>query len=153
MPATVPMSDLSRHTTDVTARLDEGDIILARRDAEDLYLSTRARHDREAHTLRVTTETLSMIAATRPDIAGEALTGALPWMVWLPNEEKVHCLTELLANLRAGAETGELRPFFLAIAAWESTAVTWSDPDLARSLLEPTADVPERVVPIGRPNR
>jgi hypothetical protein len=36
-------------------------------------------------------------------------------------------LQELLDELRAGAETAELRPFFLALAAWQTTAVAWSD--------------------------
>ena len=151
MPKTVPMSDLSRRTTEVTALLNDDDIVLSRRDADDLYLSTRARHDREARGLKVTTEVLAKIAADRPDLAGDALTVTLPWMAWLPNEEKVPCLEELLADLRAGAATGELRPFFLALAAWESTAVTWATPEFARALREPSTDDPEDATPITRP--
>jgi hypothetical protein len=134
MATTVPLSDLSRRTTEVTALLADGDVILGRRDAADLYLSTVERHDREVRGLQVTTQALAALAAVRPDLAGDALMQALPWMVWLPIGEKIKCLEELLGDLRAGAETHELRPFFLGLAAWQSTAVAWADPDVAQAL-------------------
>jgi hypothetical protein len=134
MVTVVPLSDFSRRTTEITRLVAEGDVILGRRDAADLYLSTRERHDREVRGLQVTTRALAVLAALRPDLAGDALTESLPWMTWLPASEKIKCLQELLNDLRAGAETGELRPFFLGMAAWQSTAVAWADPDIGQAL-------------------
>ena len=134
MTRTIPLSNLVQRPTEVAALAAEQDVILGRRNADDLYLSTRERHERQAQGLRITTAALASLARSRPDLAGEALTESLPWMRWLPIEERVACLEELLDELRAGAETAELRPFFLSLAAWQSTAVAWSDPDLAQTL-------------------
>ena len=134
MPKTVPLSDLSRRTTEITALLDDDDIILGRRDAADLYLSTRERHEREVQGLRVTTRTLARLAAERPDLAGDALMDTLPWMAWLTGDDQAACLRELLRDVRAGAETGELLPFTISLAAWESTAIAWASPAIADAL-------------------
>ena len=134
MPKTVPLSDLSRRTTEITAQLDDDDVILGRRDAADLYLSTRARHEREVQGLRVTTRTLARLAAERPDLAGDALMDTLPWMAWLTGDDQAGCLRELLRDLRAGAETGELLPFTISLAAWESTAIALASPEIADAL-------------------
>ena len=107
MVKTVPLSRLVQRPTEVAALAADHDVILGRRDDEDLYLSTRARHERETKGLRVTTVALAALARVRPDLAGDALKEALPWMAWLPIEEKVSCLQELLDDLRGGAETGE----------------------------------------------
>jgi hypothetical protein len=141
MPKTVPMSDLSRRTTEITALLDDDDVILGRRDAADLYLSTRERHEREVQGLRVTTRTLARMAAERPDLAGDALMDTLPWMAWLPDDDRVACLQELLRDLRAGAETGELVPFTISLAAWESTAIARVNPEIASALRSAGANV------------
>jgi hypothetical protein len=134
MTRTIPLSNLVQRPTEVASLAAEQDVILGRRNADDLYLSTRERHEREAQGLRITTTALASLARSRPDLAGEALTESLPWMKWLPVAEKAACLQELLGDLRAGAETAELRPFFLSLAAWQSTAVAWSDPELAETL-------------------
>ena len=134
MSVTVPLSRLHRSTGEVTALVAEQDVILDRRDAEDLYLSTRERHDRSQGAQRITTAVLAEVARARPDLAGEAMVHTLPWMAWLPSEDRAGCLTELLAHLRAGAETGELRPFELALEAWTSTAVIHSDPAVLAEL-------------------
>jgi hypothetical protein len=140
MSRTVPMSDLSRRTTEITAMLDEDDVVLGRRDAADLYLSTRERHEREVQGLRVTTRTLARLAGERPDLAGDALMDTLPWMAWLPGEDQVACLGDLLRDLRAGAETGVLLPFTISLAAWESTAIAWVSPEIARALRDADSD-------------
>ena len=134
MSVTVPLSKLHRATSEVASLVADQDVILGRRDAEDLYLSTRERHDRSASAQRITTAMLAEMARTRPDLAGEAMVATLPWMTWLPSEDKIACLEELLAQLRAGAETGELRPFELALEAWMSTAVVYSDPKVLAEL-------------------
>jgi hypothetical protein len=131
---TVPLSDFSRRTTEVTALVAQNDVILGRRDAADLYLSTRERHEGEVRGLQITTRTLAALAALRPDLAADALTQTLPWMAWLPTGEKIKCLEELLSDLSAGAETGELRPFLLSVSAWQSTAIAWADPEVAQAL-------------------
>jgi hypothetical protein len=134
MRKTVPLSDLLRQTSEVTSMLADGDLILARRDADDLYLSTRDRHEREARGLQVTARMLAKVAAADPELAANALLDVLPWTRWLPPGDRHDCLTQLVLDLSAGAETGEFRPFQLSLAAWESTAIAWADPDVAEAL-------------------
>lgn len=54
--------------------------------------------------------------------------------------ERHTCVRELLGHLLAGADTSEL-PFSRALTSWRSTAVAWSDPQVARELQGP---VPRR---------
>ncbi len=135
---TVPLSELTRRMTQVAARTARGDVILSRRGAaEDLYLSTRERHEQESRAAVVTTEMLAVVAQQQPDLAVDALTRTLAWVAWLPSDDKVACLQELLDDLRAGAQTGDLRRFALDLAAWESTAVAHNDPGVLGQLRRP----------------
>lgn len=135
---TVPLSELTRGMTQVAARAAQNDVILSRRgEAEDLYLSTRERHERESRAAVVTTEMLAVVAQQQPDLAVEALTRTLAWVAWLPIADKVACLQELLDDLRAGAQTGDLRRFALDLAAWQSTAIAYSDPEVLGQLQRP----------------
>lgn len=135
MTTTVPISELSRQTTKVTELAAEEDVILSRRgEAEDLYLSTRERHEREVQAQLITTGMLASLARTRPDVAGEVMIENLPWMAWLPTPAKIECLQELINDLRAGAQTGDLRRFSLDVASWKSTAVAYNDPEVLADL-------------------
>ena len=132
MTTTVPLSRLVQRPTEVAALAAEDDVILGRRDADDLHLSTRERHEQEAQGLRITAGALAALARARPELAAESMTETLPWMAWLPQQEREACVQELLDDLRA--DTDHLRPFVLDLAAWRSTAIAWSDPELARAL-------------------
>ena len=135
MVATVPISELSRQVTKVTELAAEQDVILSRRgEAEDLYLSTRERHEREVQAQLITTGMLASLARTRPDIAGEVMMENLSWMAWLPASGKIECLQELITDLRAGAQTGDLSRFSLDVASWQSTAVAYNDPEALADL-------------------
>ncbi|MEV4102964.1 hypothetical protein AB0J42_22135 [Nonomuraea sp. NPDC049649] len=85
--------------------------------------------------------------------AEKMLAEVLPWLTWLPETERCDCVDELLDPMPAGADTGELLPFGRALASSRSTAVVWSDPQLARELQGPFPgdglDVP---APEGRRN-
>lgn len=143
MLTSVPLSDLSRQTTKVTEMAAQEDVILSRRgDAEDLLLSTRERYERQTQAQLITTSALAALARTRPDLAAEAMTETLPWIAWLPTQDQVACLQELLDDLRAGAQTGDLRRFALDLDAWQSTAVAYNDPDILAALQTNTPDGP-----------
>jgi hypothetical protein len=59
---------------------------------------------------------------------------SVPWLHWLPDDERWSCINELVLELDAGAATGNLEPFARSLRAWRSTAEVWSDPELARRL-------------------
>ena len=74
------------------------------------------------------------VAATSPK---KVLAEELPWLSWLPADERATCVRELLADLVAGADTGLLTPFARNLASWRSTAEVWAYPRLARELQGP----------------
>ncbi|WP_086818971.1 hypothetical protein [Allokutzneria sp. NRRL B-24872] len=67
----------------------------------------------------------------------------LPWLRWLPADERADCLMDLRVHLEAGADTGNLLPFSHAMAAWRSTAEVWRDPELAARLRTPFSGIGE----------
>jgi choline dehydrogenase-like flavoprotein len=134
---TYPYSTFLRSPSEVIAALETSDVELERRDAQnvvlirsDRFAATRAGMAAAAHVLRT-------LARRDPDLAAELLEEEFAWMHWLPEAQRHHCVADLLANLDAGADTGSLVPFALAVAAWRSTAEVWSDPNLARRLHGP----------------
>ncbi|MDT0318691.1 hypothetical protein [Streptomyces millisiae] len=81
--------------------------------------------------------------------AEELLVEELPWLGLLPKAERSACVRELLAGLRAGAETGSLLPFAHDVASWRATAEAWADPELARDLQGPFPGTGPELTPPG----
>ncbi|MEV6983084.1 hypothetical protein AB0M95_17730 [Sphaerisporangium sp. NPDC051017] len=130
--------------------MDDADVVLERRDDENLILMRAERFEANVASLRLAARALAILARRNSVLAEEVLGEELPWTVWLPESERHVCVRELLAHLVAGADTGELLPFSRALTAWRSTAVVWSDPGLARRLQGPfPGDGPEVERPLG----
>ncbi|MBB4698901.1 hypothetical protein [Sphaerisporangium siamense] len=132
-----PYSAFLRGPSQVLPSLDDADVILERRDDENLVLMRAERFEAGAATLRIAARALAILARRNSDLAEEVLGEELPWTTWLPEDERHLCVRELLGHLVAGADTGELIPFSHALTAWRSTAIVWSDPNLARRLQGP----------------
>jgi hypothetical protein len=145
-----PYSMFLRGPSQVLPTLDNADVVLERRDDEDLILMRAERFEAGTASLRIAARALAIIARRNGDLAEEVLTEELPWVTWLPAAERHECIQELLTHLVAGADTGELLPFGRALASWRSTAIVWSDPRLARELQGPfPGDGPEVPRPSG----
>lgn len=129
-----PYSDFLRGPSKVLPALDAADVILERRDDDNLVLSRAERFDAARTGMTVTTRALLALVRRDHTVAEELLTEQLPWLHWLPPDERVDCVTDLVAHLAAGADTDSLLPFARALAAWQSTAEAWSDPDLVERL-------------------
>ncbi|GAA3377939.1 hypothetical protein GCM10020367_55580 [Streptomyces sannanensis] len=141
---TFSYSAFLRGPAKVLPSLDDADVILERRDEENLVLMRAERFEATADSLRVAARALAVLARRDRDLAQELLAQELPWMHWLPAEERAECVRELLADLAAGAETGLLLPFARNLASWRTTAEVWSDPQLAHELQGPfPGDGPE----------
>ncbi|WP_248965298.1 hypothetical protein [Sphaerisporangium perillae] len=132
-----PYSAFLRGPSQVLPSLDDADVVLERRDDENLVLMRAERFEAGAATLRIAARALAILARRNSDLAEEVLAEELPWTTWLPESERHACVRELLGHLMAGADTGELVPFSRALTSWRSTAVAWSDPQLARDLQGP----------------
>ncbi|MGW4117241.1 hypothetical protein [Nocardia sp. NPDC004711] len=134
---TFPFSTLINKQTSVFPALDDADVILERRDAENLVLMRSGRFEAMVKGLSLAARSLAIIAKANRALAEEAFAEELPWLTWLPADARQECVKELLDNLLAGADTGLLLPFSRALREWQSTAEVYSDPELTRRLLGP----------------
>jgi hypothetical protein len=134
---TFPYSLFLRGPSQVLPSLTDADVILERRGEENLVLTRAERFEAVVTGLRIAARSLAILARRHRSLAEEVLAEELPWLTWLPVEERPTCVRELLADLVAGADTGLLVPFARNLASWRSTAEVWSDPQLARELRGP----------------
>lgn len=65
------------------------------------------------------------------------LVSALPWVAFLPDNDRRAFVTEAADTLRACASIGRYTAFATLIEDWRNTAEIWSDPELARSFSTP----------------
>lgn len=80
----------------------------------------------------------------------EQLPEALPWLQFLPEEDRLQFTVEATDCLRACASIGRFTAFSDLVDDWRNTAELWSDPQLAASLRD---DVSEPLdVPVGENN-
>jgi PHD/YefM family antitoxin component YafN of YafNO toxin-antitoxin module len=131
---TFPFSTLINKQTSVFPALADSDVILERRDAENLVLIRSERFEAMAISLRLTARSLAVIAKTNHQLAEEVFAEELPWLKWLPADARTECVKELLENLLAGVDTGLFLPFAREFYSWRSTAEAYSDPELMRDL-------------------
>jgi PHD/YefM family antitoxin component YafN of YafNO toxin-antitoxin module len=132
-----PFSTLINKQTSVFPALDDADVLLERRDAENLVLMRSERFQAMADGLRLAARSLSLVAKANRAMAEEVFAEELPWVKWMPEQERRECVTELLDDLLAGADTCLFLPFARNLVAWKHTAEVWSDPELARRLQSP----------------
>lgn len=134
---TFAFSTLINKQTSVFPALEDADVVLERRDAENLVLMRSERFEALVQGLGLAARSLAIIAKTNRSLAEEVFAEELPWLTWLPAEARPQCVSELLDHLLAGAATGLLLPFARAFTEWQSTAEIYSDPDLAARLQGP----------------
>jgi hypothetical protein len=145
---TFPYSAFLRGPTRVLPSLVNADVVLERRDEENLVLMRAERFEASSMSLRIIARVFAMLARRDHGLAEELLADELPWLTWLPQAERASCVHELLADLLAGADTGLLTPFARNLVSWRSTAEVWADPQLAHESQGPfAADGP----PLHRP--
>jgi len=134
---TFPFSTLINKQTSVFPALDDADVILERRDAENLVLMRSERFEAMVRGLGLAARSLAIIAKANRGLAEDVFAEELPWLIWLPAEGRSECVRELLDQLLAGAATGLLMPFARSYREWEATAEIYSDPELVRDLSGP----------------
>src|SRR5262245_17178655 len=108
---TFPYSAFLRGPSQVLPSLANADVILERRDEENLVLMRAERFEATATGLRIAARSLAALARRQPEAAEDLLAEELPWLTWLPATERLACVRELLADLVAGADTALFTPF------------------------------------------
>ena len=134
MAAEVNLSDLLNRPKDTLARLaGNRRLVLRRRDAEDLVLTTAERAAADTSVVRDTTRLFAEMMRLDPmvmKLAVQVVPAIFPWVRHLPDDEKQEFVAEWLDTLRAAADMDNNAAVEGVVAAWRSTAEVYADPEL-----------------------
>ncbi|WP_024796566.1 hypothetical protein [Tomitella biformata] len=116
-------------------------LLVRRRDAEDLVLTTAARAELERTAASVTTRMLVALMQRDPqsrELATDVLPEVFPWVSFLSRDDIQQFVVELVAMLRAAESIDNPAPVVQVIEAWRHTAEAMADPELAAILAADT---------------
>ena len=157
MAAEANLSDLLNKPKATLARLASNRrLLLHRRDAEDLVLTTAERAAQDTAVVRDTTRLVSEMMRREPAVmalAVQVLPAVFPWVRHLPDNEKQEFAAEWLDTLTAATELDNNAAVEVLVAEWRSTAEVYADPELYAILtrkhdtIENGERVPPPVVP------
>ena len=148
----VPFSELLHHPAATTRRLDAVRALrLRRRDAGDLALMRVDQMERDATVVDFTSRLLAGLVRTENIQAlREVLPEALPWSVFLPEEDVDTLLTELVDTARGAVALGNLAPIALLLTQWRHSAEVHADLALLATLTrDPDCDLGPVPTPQG----
>lgn len=138
MPLTErPFSDLLRRPKEVADDVDDGDVLLRRRDQPDLRLTRADREAQRAETFSAIGRALRNLAVHNPTALNESLTDAFPWIEFLPAADRRLFLNEFSRVVTAASAVENYEPLSRLVLEWRATAEVHSDPKLARRLRRP----------------
>ena len=129
-----PFSDLLRHPKEVTNDVENGDVLLRRRDEPDLRLTRADREAQRADTFSAIGRALRNLAMHSPAALNDALGDAFPWMEFLPAGDRRLFLDEFSRVVTASATVDSYDSLDQMVREWRSTAEIHADPKLARRL-------------------
>jgi hypothetical protein len=139
----------------VTTELAAHDVVLHRRDGEDLYLSAKSRAERDAESAAGAARMLG--ALMRRDegrsLAEEALTEAFPWARFLSDVGRGEFVVDLVDTARGCADLGRWAPLGQLVHEWRAAAAIRADPDLHAALTGPLRGGDHGPVPPPEPGR
>jgi hypothetical protein len=139
-------SDFLREPTRILPRVESGhDVVLRRRDGENLYLSLKSRAD--ASNLgteicaRLLHEALGQIGEQQKlqALLLVVLEARFPWARLLPPEALTTFMSEFTSTVEACASVGNTAKVAELLADWRATAEVYADPELAKNLKRPLA--------------
>lgn len=129
-----PFSDLLRKPKEVTDDVEQGDVLLRRRDEPDLRLSRADREAQRADTFSAIGRALRNLAVHSPAAFADALGDAFPWIEFLPSADRRLFLDEFSRVVVAAAALDDYEALNQLVREWRATAEVHADPKLARRL-------------------
>lgn len=144
--AEATLTDFLRDPKAVVDRLEQADVVLHRRNAEDLRLSLESRSEAVADGVRFVARVLSA-ALSDPSVRKrlEVSAEAIPWLTFLPAPRRQEFLVEFFRTAEAAAELGVMTPIAQLLREWQATALIYADPELAVELKRPLPGDGDRV--------
>jgi hypothetical protein len=129
-----PFSDLLRHPKDVAGDVEEGDVLLRRREEPDLLLSRADRDAERAETFAAVGRVLRNLAVHNPVALSQALGDAFPWIEFLPAGDRRLFVDEFSRVITGAAALENYLPLIQMLREWRASAEVHADPKLARRL-------------------
>lgn len=149
--AEVNLSDLLNKPKATLALLDTNRrLVLHRRDAEDLVLTTAGRAAADTAVVRDTTRLFAELMRADPMVmalAVQVLPAIFPWVRHLPDDAKQEFAAEWLATLTSAAAMNNNAAVEGLVAGWRSTAEIYADPELYAILTRKVDKIDGRRVP------
>ncbi len=132
----VPFSELLHHPASTTGRLNRVRALrLRRRDAGDLALMRIEQLEREDVVVDFISRLLAgLVRSGNAAAVREVLPEALPWVMFLPDDDVALFLDELALVARGAADLDNLAPVAILLAQWRHTAEIHADPALREIL-------------------
>ncbi len=132
-----PFSDLLRHPKDVAGDVENGDVVLRRRDQPDLRLTRADRETQRTAAFSALARAFGHLAARNPDEVADMLADAFAWTEFLPDSDRRLFVAEFARLLTAAAEVDNYAPLSQLVHEWRATAEVHADPALAGRLRRP----------------
>jgi hypothetical protein len=136
----VTLSDLSQKPDLTLKELEEGDILVRRRDPnkEDVYLISESRRTTIIQALTALTAALDAIPVSRVrSVLRPVLQATYPWVGALSALERADFSNRYLDVVTKSLGTGELQEINVFLRQWQLHAETRSEEDLRALLAEP----------------
>jgi len=138
VPADANLSDLLNKPKATLARLASNRrLVLHRRDAEDLVITTAERAAADNAVVRDTTRLFREMIRKDPmvmTLAVQVLPAVFPWVRHLPEEAWAEFAAEWLDTLNAAGDLDNNAAVEAVVAAWQHTAEIYADPELYAAL-------------------
>jgi len=137
--ATFPWTKFLRDPKLVTAELEQGDVVLHRRDEPDLQLTVAERAAERAEGVEMASSLLQVVAsdARSKSKLRRALGDRFAWIKIMPQKPQAQFMDEFIQCAQAAGQIGDLAPLAQLLHEWKATAAIYADPYLARRLKGP----------------
>lgn len=112
-------------------------LVVRRRDAEDLVLTTAARASQARTASSATSQLLASLLQSDPhvaDLVTDVAPQVFPWVAFLSSDEIREFVDELVSTMKAADSIDNPAPVVQVIDTWRHTAEVLADPELAAVL-------------------
>jgi hypothetical protein len=116
-------------------------LLVRRRDAEDLVLTTASRAAQAREASSVTSRIFVALMQRNPhvrELVTDVVPEVFPWVTFLSGDEVGEFVGELVSTMKAAESIDNPAPLAQVIDAWRHTAEVLADPELAAALAAPT---------------
>jgi hypothetical protein len=134
------VSDLSHRPAEVLGAVDSTDVLITRRDAEDVLVSTVARVDAERSSIASLLAVVQKTWHRTQNGLIQVLGHTYPWMRSLPKSDQKTFINRYADVLAECAAHRDFQPLVILLNQWEYTASIYRDGKLLEALLAPIVE-------------